>query len=196
MSRRLKDGAAADAMVVPGTLLVLGVLGGVLWWLVVDPAEYTKTRGGELMMSEVELARRFGADGWYSVIALVAGFGSGLLLTWWRVRDFRMTTVLLVVGSGLAAAAMAFVGRALGPAEPDVVASSVAQGAQVPVQLEVMASSSYLMWPIGVMLGAVMVLWSSTHVPGQDKPVSAPGEAAGPPASTPEDGERLSPRDG
>jgi hypothetical protein len=166
VSRRLGRGAAADVFVVLGTFLVLGLLCGVLWWLLVEPAEFVRGPRGGLSMSEVELSQRFNADGWYSVIALVAGFLSGLALTWWRSRDLLLTTVLLLPGAAVAAVTMAWVGGVLGPGEPD--AALVQQGESIPVELTLLAASSYLMWPIGVLFGAVMVLWSSARVPGED----------------------------
>jgi hypothetical protein len=175
----------SDVVGVLGTLLVVGAVCGVLWWLAVDPAVFVKTRGGGGSMSEVELAKRFNADGWYAVLAIVAGFLSGLFLSWWRTRDHRLTTLLLLPGAALAAAAMAFVGRVLGPGDPNAALSQAQPGQTVPVALEVLAFSSYLTWPIAVLFGALMVLWSSPGLPeqgrgevlraGDDSPQPAPG---------------------
>jgi hypothetical protein len=193
VSRRLGRGAAADAVVVLGTFLVVGLLCGLLWWLLVEPAEYTGGPGGGLTMSELELSQRFNADGWYSVIALVVGFLSGLALTWWRSRDLLLTTLLLLPGAGVAALAMARVGGALGPEERDVASLAVQQGESVPVELTVLAWSSYLMWPIGVLFGAVMVLWSSTRVPGEDVTVPEERWSQEPPDVAPDQRERTVP---
>ncbi|HLN76472.1 MAG TPA: hypothetical protein VK204_05455 [Nocardioidaceae bacterium] len=167
MKRRLGHGALADVVAVLGVFLVVGALCGVIWWLAVDPAEFVRTPDGGGAMGEVQLSKRFNPDGWYSVIAVVAGFLSGLGLTWWRSRDFRLTTVLLVPGAALAAATMALVGRALGPPDPHVTLVHAPRGAMVPVELAVSATPSYLMWPIAVLFGALMVLWSS---PRRDEP--------------------------
>ena len=164
MRRSLGSGPVADVIVVLGTFLVVGAVCGVLWWLAVDPAQFTKTGNGGTM-GEVDLAKRFNADGWYSVIAIVAGFLSGVLLTWWRSRDFRLTTVLLVIGAAVAAAVMTAVGHAIGPDSPDTALQLARRGQTVPVELEVRAAASYLTWPIAVLAGALMVLWSSPGVP-------------------------------
>lgn len=180
--RRPGQGVLADVVAVLGTFLVVGVVCAFVWWLLVDPAEFTRTAGGGGAMGEAQLAKRFDADGWYAVIAIVAGFLSGLGLTWWRSRDFRLTTVLLVPGAALAAATMAVVGRALGPGDPRVTLVHAAPGAMVPVQLAVASVSglphwlrwltpTYLMWPIAVLFGALMVLWSS---PRPDRTPAAP----------------------
>ncbi|HSE08908.1 MAG TPA: hypothetical protein VLB29_09585 [Nocardioidaceae bacterium] len=164
MKRSLGKGLGADIVVVLGALVLVGAVCGVIWWLVVDPAEFTKTRGGGAM-GELDLAKRFNADGWYSVIAILVGFVSGVVLTWWRDRDYRLTTVLLVVGAALAAAAMALVGRVLGPGDPQGGLPLLERGERVPVQLEVLATVTYLTWPIAVLAGALMVLWSAPGVP-------------------------------
>jgi len=176
--RRLARGPVADVVAVLATFAAVGALCGVLWWLLVDPAQYTRTLRGGATMMEVELSKRFNADGWYSVIAIVAGFVTGLAVTWWRSHDARLTTFLLLPGAALAAALMAAVGHALGPENPDTALAGVTRGQSVPVELVVTATASYLMWPVAVLFGALMVLWSSTGVPDQDEPPLAEDEPA------------------
>jgi hypothetical protein len=159
-SRAAHQAARADAAWVLGTCVVLGVVGAVLWWLLVDPALFTKARNGGLAMGEAQLGKRFATDGWFVVIAAVLGLLSGAVLTWWRSRDFLLTTVLLVVGSALATGLMAVVGRALGPADPESLAAAAAVGDRLPMQLEVTATVAYLVWPIAALVGALFVLWS------------------------------------
>jgi uncharacterized membrane protein YeaQ/YmgE (transglycosylase-associated protein family) len=151
--------AAADAAWVLGILLALGVVCGLLWWLLVDPATFTKLKTGGAM-GEVQLAKQFNADGWYAVLAAVAGLLAGGLLTWWRGRDFLLTVVLLAVGSALAAAVMALTGHLLGPGDPQAALVHAKLGATVPADLRVTAKADYLVWPIAVLIGSLMVLWS------------------------------------
>lgn len=157
--RGLPEGPWADVVAVLVTYVVLGLVCGVLWWLLVDPASFTKhDEGGS--MGELDLTKRFNADGWYAVLALVAGVLSGGLLTWWRSRDFRLTTVLVFLGSFVAAALSALVGRSLGPEDPDRTLAAVEIGQQVPVELMVSAKAGFLVWPMAVLIGALLVLWS------------------------------------
>jgi len=149
-----------DAAVVIGILLVLGLAGGVLWWLLVDPAAYTKTRDGGVM-SEAALRRQFSADGVYAVIAAVTGLVAGLVLTWWRSRDPLLTSLLLILGAALAAAVMALTGLLLGPGDPGTALREAKVGAQVPLRLEVDTFSVYLVWPVAVLAGALVVLLNS-----------------------------------
>jgi hypothetical protein len=171
--RRSGAGALADVLVVLGAFLVLGLLAGVAWWLLVDPAYFTKLAAGG-SMGEVQLGKRFGADGWYVVVAVLAGLPAGAALTWWRSRDYLLTSALVVAGSLLAAAASAGTGFLLGPGNPDVALVAATRGAHVPVQLAVAAqlrvagvplSSVYLAWPISVLAGALLVLWSKPLEP-------------------------------
>jgi hypothetical protein len=149
-----------DGAVVIGIFLVLGLVGGVLWWLLVDPAAYTKTRDGGVM-SEAALRRQFSADGVYAVIAAVTGLVTGLVVTWWRSRDPLLTSLLLVLGAALAAAVMALTGYLLGPGDPATALREARLGAQVPLRLEVDTLSVYLVWPVAVLAGALVVLLNS-----------------------------------
>lgn len=163
--RRLPGGVRGDAIAVLGVSLLLGLLGGVLWWLLTEPALFTVGEAGELGMGEVELADRFSATGWFTVLAVVLGALSGGALTWWRNRDPILTAGLLVVGSVIGTLTMAGVGKVLGPADPEVAAASARPGDLVPAALEVGAAVSYLVWTIAALAGALMVLWSpSTDV--------------------------------
>ncbi len=159
-----RGGAARDVLVVLGSMLVLAVVAGVAWRLLVHPAEFTAVRGG-VEMDELELGKRFSADGWYVVLAAVLGLPAGVALTWWRSRDALLTSLLLVVGSALAAAVTALVGHLLGPPDPETVLAAGRIGARAPAQLTVSATSAYLAWPIAVLLGSLLVLWSKPLEP-------------------------------
>jgi uncharacterized membrane protein YeaQ/YmgE (transglycosylase-associated protein family) len=154
-------GVVGDLALVLGGMLLLGLLCGVLWWLLVDPAAYTKLRGGGVMQED-DLSRQFSADGLYVVIAAVAGFLSGLVLTWWRSRDVLLTSVLLVVGSVLAAVVMEQTGHLLGPGDPGSALAAAKVGARVPERLDVDAFTVYLAWPVSVLAGALVVLLNVT----------------------------------
>ena len=83
---------------------------------------------------------------------------SGLGLTAWRRRDALLTSGLLVLGSGLAAAAMLLVGHLLGPGDPKAALEAAKVGAKVPQSLDVDSFIVYLSWPVGVLFGALFVL--------------------------------------
>jgi hypothetical protein len=109
-------------------------------------------------MSEVELGKQFSADGFYVVIAAVVGVVTGLALAWWRSRDPLLTSVLLVLGSALAAALMAVTGHLLGPGPTGAALAAAKVGAKIPERLDVDTAVVYLTWPVAVLLGASVVL--------------------------------------
>ncbi|MGH3444463.1 MAG: hypothetical protein ACRDPB_03725 [Nocardioidaceae bacterium] len=150
-----------DASVIVGSFVVLGVVGAFVWWLLVDPALFTETKSGGAM-GEAQLAKRFATDGWYAVIGALGGLLAGAGLCWWRGRDPLFTSVMLVVGSVVAAATMAWVGYLIGPGDPTAALAHASVGARVPVSLSVNTGASYLAWPIGTLVGALIVLWSAS----------------------------------
>ena len=91
----------------------------------------------------------------------LTGLVTGLVLTWWRSRDPLLTSLLLVLGAALAAAVMALTGHLLGPGDPATALRAAKVGAQVPLRLEVDTYSVYLVWPIAVLAGALVVLLNS-----------------------------------
>jgi hypothetical protein len=166
VQRRRLHGPGADALVVLGTYVVLGVLGGVLWWLLAPTPHYTKVHGGGAM-DEIALGQQFGAVAWYVAIAAAAGLLSAIALTWWRDRDPLLLSGLLLLGSVVAAVLMALVGHALGPADPQPLLATAKLGARVPDQLHLSARAAYLAWPVSVLLGALVILWG--RLPGSDQ---------------------------
>jgi hypothetical protein len=124
-------------------------------------------------MTEDQLARMFDADGWYAVIAIVAGTGAGFAISLWRSRDPVLTTVLVAVGAGLAAVAMAVTGHLLGPGDPDAALAAAEAGARVPAQLSISAKPAYLAWPISSLVGALLVLWSTPKRTPSEPPAGA-----------------------
>lgn len=169
-----------DAAIIIVTFLLLGVLGGVLWSLVVSPAEFTKLADGG-SMGEDELSKKFGADGWFVLIGTAAGVLAGLALSWWRSRDALLTSALLVAGSAVAAAVMALVGHLLGPGSTQAALAAVQVGAQVPERLDVDTFIVYLAWPVGVLAGTLFVLLGRAPEPDAGRPSRQNIESASPP---------------
>ena len=127
------SGLLGDAVAVLAVLLTLAVAAGLLWAQLVDPPPEPLT--------QATVALQFDIDGWYVVLAAVAGAAAGLVLTLWRTRDPVATVLLLVAGAALAAWFMAVTG-------------------EVVSDLVVTAPSAYFVWPITALLGAVVVLWA------------------------------------
>jgi hypothetical protein len=149
----------ADIAVVLGVFLVAGLLAGVLWPQLVDPAVVTRDETG-LASDEVALAKRFGTDGWFTVLAAVGGLVLGVVLMAWRRTHEVVTLLVVVAGALLASLVCSQLGHLLGPEDPNLVLADAAVGATAPEMVRVTADAAYLVWPISALIGALLVLWS------------------------------------
>ena len=120
-------------VVVIGTALsgiALGVLVGLLWWVITPTEQWIKLDGG-LGAADLNSSAWFAADGWF----LILGVAGGLVLTavtWVWVRQNPISVVVgLIVGSALLAVVAWSLGGLLGPADPKDAAASLAVGATV-----------------------------------------------------------------
>lgn len=157
-----RHAALREAGLVLGWFVVLGVLGGVLWWLVTPLAEWTRT-AKSASMDELNLGVSVAADGWFFVIGAVGGLVSGFVLTAWRRRDPLVTVLLVAGGAGLASLLTYLVGHALGPGPVHEALAHARVGQQVPAQLEVHAPGVYLVWPVAALFTALAVLWGTSE---------------------------------
>lgn len=161
-----------EAAWVLGSFVVLGVVGGVVWWQLVTPAAWTRT-ADDATMDEVALGHAIDADGWFLLIAAVGGLVAGFVLTAWRRRDPVVTVVLVAVGAGLASAVMWLVGHTLGPGPYQEALREAAVGDRVPVPLDVHAHGIFLVWPFTALFTAVAVLWGTKDPEPDVSPPSA-----------------------
>jgi hypothetical protein len=146
-----------DLAIVTGWFAAAGLLGAVVWELVTPLAEYTRTADNGTM-GEEELARQFGATGWYLVIGAVAGVVSGAVLLMWRRRSPVLMVLMVAAGGALAAWVMLEVGLALGPADPNQVLATVDVGEKVPLRLKFEGPGAFFVWPIAALAGALFAL--------------------------------------
>ena len=158
----LSRALAREAGLVLGWFVVLGIVGGVLWWAVTPLAEWTRT-AKSATMDEANLGVAVASDGWFFVIAAVGGLVSGFVLAAWRRRDPVATVVLLTCGSALATVLMRVIGRALGPGSYEAALRTAEVGARVPVPLTVHAPGIYLVLTITTLITALAVLWGTTE---------------------------------
>ncbi len=152
-----------DAGVILVVFLLVGAVAGAVWPHLVHPVTVSRIDAG-LSTGEVDLSWRFDNDGWFSVLGGAAGLLTGLVLMVWR-RSHEVVSLLMVTGSAfLASWVCATVGTALGPEDPQKVLAGAASGATAPDMVRVTSEAAYYVWPIGAVLGALLVLWSP---PGQ-----------------------------
>jgi len=143
---------------VVGWFAVAALIGAFVWWQVTPLAAFTRT-ANNATMDEEQLAKQFGADGWFFVIAAVGGLVSGLVLTLLRRRNPILVVLLLVLGAAFATFLMIEVGLLLGPSDPSSVLASTPVGGKVPLQLKVDAHGVWFVWPITSLVGGIIALW-------------------------------------
>lgn len=168
------SGARGWAVVTAAVVLALaGVIGGLAWAQLTEPAEYLVTRDSAYL-DEQGLGEVFNADGWFLVVGTVLGFLAGAAATYAFRRDGWLVVLAVLAGSCLASYLCYHLGHALGPGALDPRLDAAAPGDRVPVPLTVKASGVYLGWPIGAMSGGVLaaVAWNR-HDPAAVVPVSA-----------------------
>lgn len=136
---------------------VLGVAGGFLWHHLVTLPTFTRTpQGGS--MDQIQLAGMIGIDGWFFVIGGVGGLLAGIALMLRRGAVPVLVVLLLLVGGALASYLMLKVGLHLGPGDPASALTTAKDGATVPVQLRPQAHGVEFAWPLGALVGALLVL--------------------------------------
>ncbi len=146
--------------------LVLGALGGWLWWTWWGPPPLGKvydTPAGPTWYPtpfDPGVTRDFSG----TATSVVVGLGLALLLGaigGWLSRGRAVVGLAAVVVASLAAAAvMALIGVAKSPEDPQSRVDEVKIGAELPGDLEVSGWTPYLIWPVGALLGHMVVMLS------------------------------------
>lgn len=146
-----------DAALTLFVFAVLGVAGGFLWHHLVTLPTFTRTPEGGAM-DQIQLAGMIGIDGWFFVVAGVGGLLAGIGLMLWRGTEPVLVVLLLLVGGALASYLMLKVGLHLGPGDPASALTAAKDGATVPVQLRPQAHGVEFAWPLGALVGGLLVL--------------------------------------
>ena len=159
-ARRRSAGVLVDLAWVVGLFAGAGAAAGVVWWKVATPASYTRTTDNAVML-QGQLGQRVTADGWFVVIGLVAGILVGVVLTLAR-RRHPMVVVLVGYAASLGAAALAlWLGRMLGHQDVGALLRKAAVGDRIPDSLDVISHLVVVAWPIGFLIGSVVMIWGT-----------------------------------
>ena len=148
----------SDLLVAVAWFVVLGVLAGVLWWVLTPLPEATRV-GNAASLDPEQLTGEVAADGWFAIIATVSGLLSGIALLAWRRRDPLLMVVLTVAGAGLASVLMVVVGRLLGPEDVVTALRALPEGGKASVPLKLHAQGVTVLLPAAAALGALVQLW-------------------------------------
>lgn len=146
-----------DFAVIVGGMALLGVVCGVVWMLVVDPVQLTRTESG-IGQDELSLSRVFASDGWFLVIGAVGGLLAGMVAGFTRRRDMLVTLLLVVIGCAAAALLMRLTGELLGPSDPTALLEAADPGETADAPLRLTGFAPYLGWPIATFLGLLVPL--------------------------------------
>ena len=175
MSRR----DLAGALVVPPVLgALLGLAGGWLWWTWWGPAPrgriYDTSAGPHWYPDPFDPGITSDFSG--TAIYVVVGFGLALLLgivaAWLARRVAVPGLVALLVGAGVATVLMYLVGQSFSPPDPASLIASRKVGTVLPGHLHVSGWTPYLAWPVGALLGYLVVLLSLTSESPRPAPTS------------------------
>jgi len=162
--------AARRGAVIFLSAIVVGVVGGLAWIQLAEPA-YWQVSDGHLIMTEEAATAEFGVMVWFVVIGAVLSF----------VLGFAGQLVLRSEWSGVVAMALAAVaagliawrlGIAFGPADPRSVVDAH-QGDLVPDQLTVGSPAPFFAWPLGALLGVLIATWFERDPGVQDRATDA-----------------------
>lgn len=147
-----------DVAWVLGCYVAAGIVGGLVWWLVVEPPYFVRTAQGAVM-DQMQLGRRVRADGWFMVVGASAGVLGGLLLTWFRDRAPVLVLLVGTLAALLAGCLALSLGTVLGHSDVTGIAESARVGTRIPDSLTLISPLVLITWPLGYLIGAVSVLW-------------------------------------
>lgn len=151
-----------DVLAVVFGFALVGVAAGVGWHAWWAPApEAVVFKKDPYFMPDGE----FRSTATYVAIALPVGLVLGLGLTWWRRHEPLTMVLALLLGSIVAGAVMLLVGGLVGPDDPQVAAQHLADMATVPGSLRVQPGAAWCVFPFGAMLGALVILLTTSPDP-------------------------------
>jgi hypothetical protein len=166
---------AVQLVLVVAVLAATGALAGVVWQWVWTPTDGVVVDHRWTAGDAIGLQHEFSGTGWYVVVALLAGLVAGIAVALVADRAPLLSLVAVVIGSAVAAWLMLVVGTALGPPDPETVARAADDGTRVPDDRSVSGRSPFIAFPVGALLGLVLVfIGLSSRVPPHDAVENAP----------------------
>lgn len=154
--------------------VVVGVIGAIVWVLVVKLPEYTVQSDGRAFTTEEGITQVFGADAWFIGIGVVSGLLLGLL-AWRWFRTLGWLAPVLGALAALAAGAVCWkVGSLLGPGPFDERLAQATAGDVVQIPLDIHTPFVFVVWVMMAEL-PVLIAASLLHDP-EDQPHEAPNE--------------------
>jgi len=165
-----------EAVAIVLVLAAVGVLAGLVWEWLWEPSIGVAFGGDWVPLNALEAKSAFSATGWYVVVGVAAGLLAGVGIA--MVLDQRplLTLAAVVLGSVLAGWLMTLVGGMVGPPDPELLARAAPDGTRLPAQLSVSGWSPRAAFPVGALLGLVVVFLGF----GPRRSATRPQSTAGP----------------
>lgn len=136
--------------------VALGLVAGIVWPALAPDIQGEVTLSG-VTVPTVEARRQFGVDGWFAVAAVIGGLLLGVVF-FARHRRRPVTTLVALTVAGLIATAVQWrVGILLGPGPVEDRSAALPAGSAISMPLELNAPAVLVVWPIGAVVGALLV---------------------------------------
>ncbi len=153
--------------VVAETMLVslaLGLLAGLVWWLVA-PEVLVGVRDGRPVLIAAEARSLFGVDASFAGIGAVAGLLVGAVMFTRHRRHPTAVLAGLVLGGAAGSWVAWQVGSALGPGPLDARVDGAADGATLAIPVDLSATGVVLSWPIMAVVVTIVLVAFTQDLP-------------------------------
>lgn len=152
------SGAGKDLAVILVVFGGLGVLAGLLWWLLTPLPHYAAV-DGQVSMDSVQLMKRANTDVYFIALAACAGLIGGLLTAMRRVGNPLPWVLLILIGSSLGSIVMWQFGELLSPSDLRDLLKELKPGQMLVVPLRLDAKPALLALPATALCVTTAVLW-------------------------------------
>jgi hypothetical protein len=134
---------------------VCGLLGGVFWFLAVDPPTYTISDDFRAQMTEADIVEIFSTDFWFVLAGFLIGMALGVLAWYWFSILGWPVVVIATGGAVIAGLVCWWFGTVLGPDHFMYRLANAQPGAEVPIDLTVHAPVGLAVWAAGAVLSVM-----------------------------------------
>jgi len=141
-----------------GLFVALGLIGGVLWWLL-TPRPHYQVVSGQVSMDAIQVMKQVDADMWFAVISAGLGLLVGVVVALRRTPGPMGSVLFMTLGAGLAALLMWQMGELLTPDHLREQAKLLKPGQQLQVPLRLEAKAVLLVWPVSALCALGSLLW-------------------------------------
>jgi hypothetical protein len=153
------DAPATRRVLVPVlATVVLGIVTGLVWLWLAEPAQWEARESG-IVMTEAASKGQFSVIVVFVIVGAVASLGCGWVLARVLPDLGWMLAPCVVLMTAVAALIAWRVGVELGPQPPGTIAG-VEVGDRLPAELAVDAVAPFLVWPIFGLIGLMGAIWA------------------------------------